>query len=48
MSCALEAIIPQGDHHIFVGRVEHGGADESKPPLLYFRRAYRSLEALAP
>jgi len=48
MSCALFALIPQGDHHIVVGRVEHAGADESRPPLLYFRRGYRALEARAP
>lgn len=43
LACALEAIIPQGDHHIFIGRVEHAAADEARAPLLYFRRGYRQV-----
>ena len=43
LSCTVEAIIPQGDHHIFVGRVLQAGVDDSKTPLLYFRRGYRAL-----
>jgi flavin reductase (DIM6/NTAB) family NADH-FMN oxidoreductase RutF len=43
LACRLEAVIPQGDHHIFIGRVEHAAADERRPPLLYFRRGYRTL-----
>jgi len=43
LACRLEAVLPQGDHHIFIGRVEHASADESRAPLLYFRRGYRAL-----
>ncbi len=45
LACRVEAIVPQGDHHIFIGRVEHAGVDETKAPLLYFRRGYRQLDA---
>ena len=28
-----------GDHVILVARVEHGGASENEPPLMYYRRS---------
>lgn len=43
LACRLEAVLPQGDHHIFIGRVEHADVDETRAPLIYFRRGYRSL-----
>lgn len=48
LACRLEGIVPQGDHHIFIGRVEHAGADETKAPLLYFRRGYRQITEPGP
>ncbi len=42
MECVTVAAHPEGDHTIFVGRVEHagwGGGD----PLVYFRSRYRHL-----
>ena len=43
LECTAEALLPQGDHLIVVGRVESAGADDAKSPLLYFRRDYQAL-----
>ena len=43
LACTLEALLPQGDHHVVIGRVTAAGADEGRLPLLYFRRAYRAV-----
>lgn len=40
LDCRVVARHEEGDHTIFVGRVEAAGASESGEPLLYFRGAY--------
>jgi flavin reductase ActVB len=47
LRCAAFARHPAGDHTILVGRVEETRIDDAKPPALYFRRAFRSLEAVS-
>jgi flavin reductase (DIM6/NTAB) family NADH-FMN oxidoreductase RutF len=42
IECRTVALLPGGDHTIFVGEVLDGGTREGRP-LLYFRRAYHSL-----
>lgn len=41
--CARHAVVPAGDHTIFLGQVVAGGAAE-RAPLLYFRGSYRGLD----
>jgi flavin reductase (DIM6/NTAB) family NADH-FMN oxidoreductase RutF len=43
IDCELEEAYPGGDHTIAVGRVVGATFDTDKLPLMYFRRAYRSL-----
>lgn len=43
IDCELEEAYPGGDHTIAVGRVVGAHFDTEKLPLMYFRRAYRSL-----
>ena len=43
IDCELEEAYPGGDHTIAVGRVVGATFDIEKRPLMYFRRAYRSL-----
>ncbi|MGE3075662.1 MAG: flavin reductase family protein [Dehalococcoidia bacterium] len=43
IDCELEEAYPGGDHTIAVGRVVGANFDTEKLPLMYFRRAYRSL-----
>jgi flavin reductase (DIM6/NTAB) family NADH-FMN oxidoreductase RutF len=43
LDCELEQVIQGGDHTIVVGRVVAAAYDASKQPLVYFRRAYRSV-----
>ncbi len=40
LDCSLEAIVPGGDHGIFVGRVEGLQLSEDATPLLYFGGRY--------
>lgn len=40
IDCTLEAILPGGDHGIFVGRVESVRMGDGTRPLLYHRGAY--------
>ena len=40
VDCALWAEYDGGDHTIAIGRVRDLGADESRPPLLYYRGRY--------
>ena len=44
LACTVHAWLDQGDHMILVGAVDEAGSDESKKPLLYYRRGYRSIE----
>jgi len=43
IDCELEQALPGGDHTIAIGRVVGASFDPDKLPLMYFRRAYRSL-----
>jgi flavin reductase (DIM6/NTAB) family NADH-FMN oxidoreductase RutF len=43
LDCELEQAIQGGDHTIAIGRVVGAAFDASKQPLVYFRRAYRSV-----
>ncbi len=43
IDCELEEAFPGGDHTIAIGRVVGATFDSEKLPLMYFRRAYRSL-----
>ncbi len=40
LDCSLEALLPGGDHGIFVGRVEQIRTGEGTSPLLYHRGRY--------
>ncbi|EQA45904.1 flavin reductase-like protein [Leptospira broomii serovar Hurstbridge str. 5399] len=40
LECDLEKQVDGGDHTIVVGRVLFAASDDSKRPLLYYRRAY--------
>jgi flavin reductase (DIM6/NTAB) family NADH-FMN oxidoreductase RutF len=44
IDCELEEAFPGGDHTIAVGRVVSATFDPDRLPLMYFRRAYRSLK----
>ncbi len=44
LDCELEREVPGGDHSIVVGRVVGAASDPARRPLLYFRRAYRTLK----
>jgi len=45
LECAVTAIYPEGDHHIFVGKVEGltPSDDAEAAPLLYYRGRYAAL-----
>lgn len=43
VACTLRSHHEEGDHDILVGEVVGASADEGRSPLLYWRRAYRSL-----
>ncbi len=43
LDCRLEAAVPGGDHTVMVGRVVGAASDPGARPLVYFRRAYRTL-----
>lgn len=43
LSCELAAAHAEGDHTLLVGRVVATGADPTRGPLLYYRRAYQTL-----
>jgi flavin reductase (DIM6/NTAB) family NADH-FMN oxidoreductase RutF len=44
LECETVAVHPGGDHHIFVGEVQHAEVFHLEPPLLYFRGKYRRLD----
>jgi len=44
MDCVLDSVVPAGDHHFVLGRVEALGADRpGDEPLVFFRGTYRTL-----
>ncbi|MCL6644604.1 MAG: flavin reductase family protein, partial [Dehalococcoidia bacterium] len=43
IDCELHQALPGGDHTIVIGRVVGARFDPERAPLIYFRRAYRSL-----
>jgi flavin reductase (DIM6/NTAB) family NADH-FMN oxidoreductase RutF len=43
MTCALHAVVTQGDHAIVIGRVTLTRVTEGKEPLLYYARGYRTI-----
>jgi flavin reductase (DIM6/NTAB) family NADH-FMN oxidoreductase RutF len=43
LDCELHQALPGGDHTIVIGRVVGARYDPSRAPLIYFRRAYRTL-----
>jgi len=43
LDCALEELLPGGDHLIVVGRVMAASAETGKEPLVYYRGDYRSV-----
>lgn len=43
LDCELEMAVMGGDHTIAVGRVLGAASDPEKQPLLYYRRAYRTV-----
>ena len=43
LECTLWEDYPGGDHRIIVGRVESVALGPDSPPLVYYRRGYRSL-----
>ena len=45
LDCELEMAVMGGDHTIAVGRVLGAASDPDKQPLLYYRRAYRTVTA---
>jgi len=44
VDCEFEHKVPGGDHSIIVGRVVGAASDPLRRPLVYFRRAYRTLK----
>lgn len=44
IDCELEEAFPGGDHTIAIGKVVLAQFDPGRLPLMYFRRAYRSLK----
>lgn len=42
MECALEGVLPGGDHSILLGRAKRFGVGED-PPLVFFEGAFRSV-----
>lgn len=43
LDCEVHELLPGGDHVIAVGKVVGAASDPSLEPLLYYKRAYRSL-----
>lgn len=44
LDCELHELLPGGDHVIAVGRVVAASYDPEVKPLMYFRRAYRTVK----
>jgi flavin reductase (DIM6/NTAB) family NADH-FMN oxidoreductase RutF len=47
LDCELEQAIQGGDHTIAIGRVVGAAFDPTRQPLVYFRRAYRSVSEVS-
>jgi flavin reductase (DIM6/NTAB) family NADH-FMN oxidoreductase RutF len=45
LDCRVESMVPVGDHTIFIGAVEAGSLAAEGEPVLYYRRAWRALDA---
>lgn len=43
LDCELHDLIVRGDHTIVIGKVVEAQSDAGKMPLVYYRRAYRSI-----
>jgi flavin reductase (DIM6/NTAB) family NADH-FMN oxidoreductase RutF len=43
MTCALHAVLPQGDHSIVVGRLNDTRVNTGREPLVYYSRGYRTV-----
>jgi flavin reductase (DIM6/NTAB) family NADH-FMN oxidoreductase RutF len=43
MTCALDSLLPRGDHTIVIGRVLDTKVSLGKQPLLYWSRGYRQI-----
>src|SRR5690606_7146913 len=43
VDCTVHAVHEAGDNYIVIGKVIDLGVGETEEPLLYYRRAYRSL-----
>jgi flavin reductase (DIM6/NTAB) family NADH-FMN oxidoreductase RutF len=43
MTCALDTLLPRGDHSIVIGRVLDTRVTPGKAPLLYWSRSYRQI-----
>ncbi|TGJ98900.1 flavin reductase [Leptospira langatensis] len=43
IECQLEKQVDGGDHTIVIGRVMYASSDDSKRPLLYYRRNYYNI-----
>ena len=43
LECTVAALLLQGDHTIVIGEVTRAVSDASLEPLLYYRRAYRTV-----
>jgi flavin reductase (DIM6/NTAB) family NADH-FMN oxidoreductase RutF len=46
--CVVDDMIPSGDHVIVTARIELAYSGEALRPLLYYRRAFHSLEEVSP
>ena len=44
VDCSLHDMVVQGDHTLLIGRGEAASGDDSRAPLLYFRRKYRGVD----
>jgi flavin reductase (DIM6/NTAB) family NADH-FMN oxidoreductase RutF len=44
LDCELEELVPGGDHTIAIGRVIGAAYEPNRLPLMYFRRAYRTVK----
>ena len=46
IECAVDAVHPAGDHHIFIGKVVSLARSSRRTPLLYFASQYRRLASV--
>lgn len=43
LQCVLHSKVSEGDHAIVIGRVTEAAGHPDRPPLVYYRRAYREI-----